>query len=132
MGRFPNQDVMNGRSSAHSHPNFRASYLKGGLHTPLFCAVVCPGRRAQNEGPPPPLGTQRSHMSSKRYAAQSLKLPLTWRLVEEVRKIVTAFVGDQDRAFLDAAVMVAAEMVENVIKYGETMADENCGQVTVT
>jgi hypothetical protein len=60
-----------------------------------------------------------------------LRLPLSWSFIESVRTTVAEHLREAAPDLREAAVMVASELAENVIKYGEPLVDEQCGYVTV-
>jgi hypothetical protein len=62
---------------------------------------------------------------------QRLRLPLSWGFIARVRSTVAEALSDQTADLRDAAVMVASELAENVIKYGEPLGDEECGFVSL-
>lgn len=65
-------------------------------------------------------------------ATQCLKLPLSWGFIDRVRAAVREALLSHTEELCDAAVMVASELAENVIKYGEPVTGEDCGFVTIS
>lgn len=58
-------------------------------------------------------------MSERRF---SLHVPLAWQYVREVRRTVEHALAASDGVVREAATMAASELVENAIKYGESVA----------
>ena len=50
-----------------------------------------------------------------------LSIPIVWQYVRDVRARVRAVLASHPPELRDAAVMVASELVENAIKYGESV-----------
>ena len=63
---------------------------------------------------------------------QCLKLPLSWGFIDRVRATVWEALRFQATDVREAAVMVAAELAENVIKYGEPLEGDHCGYVSLS
>jgi hypothetical protein len=61
-----------------------------------------------------------------------MRLPPSWGLIERVRATVSEALARASADVRDAAVMVASELAENAIKYGEALADDECGYVTLS
>lgn len=51
----------------------------------------------------------------------SLSIPILWEYVREVRRMVRDALAGRDEGLRSAATMVASELVENAIKYGESV-----------
>jgi anti-sigma regulatory factor (Ser/Thr protein kinase) len=62
---------------------------------------------------------------------QHLRLPLSWGFIGRVRATVSEALRSQPADVRDAAVMVASELAENVIKYGEALDGDDCGYVSL-
>jgi hypothetical protein len=58
-----------------------------------------------------------------------IALPMSWSRIESARRTVAAGLAGIDEGVRDAAVMVASELAENVVKYGEPMANDESGHV---
>jgi hypothetical protein len=58
-----------------------------------------------------------------------IALPMSWSRIESARRTVAAGLAGIDEGLRDAAVMVASELAENVVKYGEPMANDESGHV---
>jgi hypothetical protein len=54
---------------------------------------------------------------------------MSWSRIESARRTVAAGLLEMDNDVRDAAVMVASELAENVIKYGEPTTDDESGHV---
>lgn len=52
-----------------------------------------------------------------------VRLPTTWRVVRRVRAMVDGALADQPDSIRQSARLVASELMENVIKYGELLPD---------
>ncbi len=50
-----------------------------------------------------------------------LEIPIVWQFVREVRQRLAEALADQSEELRDSAMMVASELVENAIKYGEAV-----------
>jgi hypothetical protein len=62
---------------------------------------------------------------------QHLRLPLSWGFIARVRATVSEALRSHSADVRDAAVMVASELAENVIKYGEALDGDDCGYVSL-
>lgn len=49
------------------------------------------------------------------------EIPIVWHFVRDVRQHLGESLADQSAALREAAVMVASELVENAIKYGDSV-----------
>src|SRR4051794_16611223 len=58
-----------------------------------------------------------------------IRLPMSWSWIESVRRMVATGLADADEAMRDAAIMVASELAENVVKYGEPTTEDESGHV---
>ena len=52
-----------------------------------------------------------------------VRLPTAWRVVRRVRAMVDSVLAHQSDSVRQSARLVASELMENVIKYGETLPD---------
>ena len=50
-----------------------------------------------------------------------LEIPIVWQFVRQVRRQLADALADQSEDLRDSAMMVASELVENAIKYGESV-----------
>jgi hypothetical protein len=62
---------------------------------------------------------------------QRLRLPLSWGFIGRVRATVAEVLLCYSPDIRDAAVMVASELAENVIKYGEALDGDDGGYVSI-
>jgi hypothetical protein len=58
-----------------------------------------------------------------------IDVPLSWTWIESVRTTVATQLADRDEDLRDASVMVASELAENVVKYGEPRPGTDSGQI---
>lgn len=63
--------------------------------------------------------------------ARCLKLPLCWQWLESVRQEVSKALAAHQVELREAAVLVATELAENVIKFGEPLSEESRGEFSV-
>jgi hypothetical protein len=61
-----------------------------------------------------------------------IRLPLSWNWIEAVRRAVGEELRDCDSSLREAAVMVASELAENVVKYGEPVPGHDSGRIQVS
>jgi hypothetical protein len=61
-----------------------------------------------------------------------LRLPLSWNFIEGVRATVNERLAHAPAELRESAVMVASELAENMVKYGEPLAQDDCGYVTLS
>jgi hypothetical protein len=59
----------------------------------------------------------------------NIELPIAWSWVESVRQVVKEKLADYDDELRDAAVMVASELAENVVKHGDPIAAMQAGLI---
>ena len=62
---------------------------------------------------------------------RQIQLPLSWHWIERVRATVAELLGSVREDIRDAAMIVASELAENVMKYGEPAEGEDHGEVTI-
>lgn len=62
---------------------------------------------------------------------QELRIPLAWHWIERVRETVAGALGGHPEELRDAAVMVASELAENLVKYGHPVDGDNSGRITI-
>lgn len=60
-----------------------------------------------------------------------LRIPLAWHWIERVRETVAGVLDGQPDDLRDAAVMVASELAENLVKYGHSTDGEDSGRVAI-
>ena len=58
-----------------------------------------------------------------------IRLPMSWNRIEHARQTVAAGLTDLHQDIRLAAVMVASELAENVVKYGESSSEDGYGHV---
>jgi hypothetical protein len=58
-----------------------------------------------------------------------IQLPMSWNRIEQARQTVAAGLTDLGQDLQLAAVMVASELAENVVKYGESSSEDGYGHV---
>ena len=58
-----------------------------------------------------------------------IEIPIAWSWVESVRQIVKEKLADYDDELREAAVMVASELAENVVKHGDPIATMQSGLI---
>jgi hypothetical protein len=58
-----------------------------------------------------------------------IEVPIAWRWVEHVRQTVKTKLAEYDAELREAAVMVASELAENVIKHGEPLESMQSGLI---
>jgi hypothetical protein len=63
---------------------------------------------------------------------QWLRVPLSWGFIDRVRATVRESLHGHPEELRESALMVASELAENVIKYGEPVNSEPCGFVTIS
>lgn len=61
-----------------------------------------------------------------------IRLPLSWRLIEDARTSVAHTLRDYAANLRESAVMVASELAENVVKYGVPVAPYDYGCIRVS
>lgn len=61
-----------------------------------------------------------------------IDVPLSWTWIESVRSTVAAQLADHDEDLREASVMVASELAENVVKYGEPRPGTDSGQIQLS
>jgi hypothetical protein len=49
----------------------------------------------------------------------------TWNVISEIRKKTADLLKDYDQSLLDATMMVASELMENAVKYGQAVPSES-------
>jgi hypothetical protein len=60
-----------------------------------------------------------------------LRVPLAWHWIEKVRQAVGAVLHDESEDLREAAVMVASELAENLVKYGQPVDGEDSGRIAI-
>jgi hypothetical protein len=60
-----------------------------------------------------------------------LRVPLAWQWIERVRDAVSGVLEDSPEELRESAVMVASELAENLVKYGQPVDDEDSGRITI-
>lgn len=58
-----------------------------------------------------------------------IEIPLSWSWIESVRQIVYKKLAEGDEELRDAAMMVASELAENVVKHGEPTESAPSGRI---
>jgi hypothetical protein len=58
-------------------------------------------------------------------------VPLAWHWIERVRELVAESLADQSEELREAAVMVASELAENLVKYGHGTGGVDSGRVRI-
>jgi anti-sigma regulatory factor (Ser/Thr protein kinase) len=61
-----------------------------------------------------------------------IHLPLSWSWIEGVRSAVAEQLCGHEESLRDAAIMVASELAENVVKYGESIEGNESGRIQMT
>ena len=61
-----------------------------------------------------------------------MDVPLAWHWVDTVRRMVVQELATHDPELRAAAEMVASELAENVVRYGQPTADSNAGLVVLS
>jgi anti-sigma regulatory factor (Ser/Thr protein kinase) len=59
----------------------------------------------------------------------NIEIPLSWSWIESVRQIVKEKLAECDEELCEAAVMVASELAENVVKHGEPLEHSQSGLI---
>jgi hypothetical protein len=60
-----------------------------------------------------------------------LRVPLAWHWIERVRDAATAALEKASDDVREAAVMVASELAENLVKYGQPLEGEDSGKISI-
>lgn len=58
-----------------------------------------------------------------------IHLPLSWSWISSVRNMVESGLADRDADLREEVVMVASELAENVVKYGEPVEEAQSGSL---
>lgn len=61
-----------------------------------------------------------------------IEIPIAWGWVESVRQIVKDKLTDYDDELREAAVMVASELAENVVKHGDPVPSSPAGRIQMS
>jgi len=60
-----------------------------------------------------------------------VKVPLAWQWIEKVRETVNDVLRAHPEELRQDAVMVASELAENLVKYGQAMGGEDSGRIAI-
>lgn len=62
---------------------------------------------------------------------REVTVPLAWHWIERVRELVADALADETEELREAAIMVASELAENLVKYGKGVGGVESGRVRI-